>query len=133
MGNVTRYNAKDVTITVGGVFITGLGEDMVSGEKDEDNVSAKVGAQGDVVANEVNNDLGTIKITIQGTSPQKAYLIGLAKSKEMVDVWVSNKNIGEKMGGTKCQVKKTPGLEYSAELADREVEFIVYDYTVEVA
>lgn len=133
MGNITRYNAKDVVVTVGGVFITGLSEDMVSGEKDEDNVSAKVGAQGDVVANEVNNDLGTVKITVQGTSPQKAYLLELAKSKEMVDVWVVNKQIGEKMGGTKCQVKKTPSLEFGAELADREVEFLVYDYTVDVA
>ncbi len=133
MGNVTRYNAKDTVVMVGGVYITGLGEDMISGEKSEDNVSAAVGAQGDVVANEVNNDLGEITITVQGTSPQKAYLLELAKTKEMVEVWVINKNIGEKMGGTQCQIKKTPSLEYSAELADREFTFLVYDYTVDVA
>lgn len=133
MGNVTRYNAKDTVVMVGGVYITGLGEDMISGEKSEDNVSAAVGAQGDVVANEVNNDLGEITITVQGTSPQKAYLLELAKTKEMVEVWVINKNIGEKMGGTQCQIKKTPSLEYSAELADREFTFLVYDYTVDIA
>ena len=133
MGKVTRYNAKDTVVMVGGVYITGLGEDMISGEKSEDNVSAAVGAQGDVVANEVNNDLGEITITVQGTSPQKAYLLELAKTKEMVEVWVINKNIGEKMGGTQCQIKKTPSLEYSAELADREFTFLVYDYTVDVA
>ncbi len=133
MGNITRYNAKDTVVMVGGVYITGLGEDMISGEKSEDNVSAAVGAQGDVVANEVNNDLGEITITVQGTSPQKAYLLELAKTKEMVEVWVINKNIGEKMGGTQCQIKKTPSLEYSAELADREFTFLVYDYTVDVA
>lgn len=133
MGNVTRYNAKDTVVMVGGVYITGLGEDMISGEKSEDNVSAAVGAQGDVVANEVNNDLGEVTITVQGTSPQKAYLLELAKTKEMVEVWVINKNIGEKMGGTQCQIKKTPSLEYSAELADREFTFLVYDYTVDVA
>lgn len=133
MGNVTRYNAKDTVVMVGGVYITGLGEDMISGEKSEDNVSAAVGAQGDVVANEVNNDLGEITITVQGTSPQKAYLLELAKTKEMVEVWVINKNIGEKMGGTQCQIKKTPSLEYSAELADREFTFLAYDYTVDVA
>ena len=60
-------------------------------------------------------------------------MLELAKTKEMVDIWVINKNIGEKMGGTKCQVKKTPGLEYGAELADREFEFLVYDYTVDNA
>lgn len=133
MPNITRYNAKDVVVTVGGVYITGLGEDMVAGEKDEDNVSAVVGAQGDVVSNEINNDLGEITITVQGTSPQKEYLLELAKTKEMVDIWVINKNIGEKMGGTKCQIKKTPDLEYGAELADREFTFLVFDYTVDVA
>ena len=130
MARITTYNAKDCVITVGGVYITGLGEDMVSGEKDEDNVNAVVGAQGDVVVNEINNDLGTIKITVQGTSPQKKYLLNLAKTKKMVAVWVNNKSIGEKMGGTKAMVKKTPNLEQGAELADREFEFIVFDYTV---
>ena len=131
MANITTYNAKDCVVTVGGVYITGLGEDMVSGEKDEDNVSAVVGAQGDVVVNEVNNDLGTITLTVQGTSPQKRYLMDLAKSKKMLDIWVNNKSIDEKMGGTKAMIKKTPTLEQGAELADREFEFAVFDFTVE--
>jgi hypothetical protein len=131
MANVTTYNAKDCVVTVGGVYITGFAEDMVSGEKDEDNVNIVVGAQGDAVVNEVNNDLGTIKLTLQGTSPQLPYLKQLAKTKEIVDVWVNNKSIGEKFGGTKAIVKKTPALEQGAELADREIEFAVIDYTVE--
>lgn len=131
MSNVTRYNAKDCVITVNGVYITGLGEDMVIGEKDEDNVSAVVGAQGDVVVNEVNNDLGTITLTVQGTSPQKAMLINLAKTKAMFPIWVNNKSIGEKMGGTKAMIKKTPALEQGTELADREFEIQVFDFTVD--
>lgn len=131
MANLTTYNAKDCVITVGGIYITGLGEDMVSGEKDEDNVSAVVGAQGDVVVNEINNDLGTITVTVQGTSPQKSYLMGLANSKTITDIWVINKSIGEKMGGTKAIIKKTPTLEQGAELADREFEFQVFDFIVE--
>lgn len=128
---ITQYDAKDVVVTVGGVYITGLGEDMVSGEKDEDNVSPVVGAQGDVVVNAVNNDLGTITLTVQGTSPQLPYLKKLARSKEMVDVWVNNKAIGEKFGGSKAMIKKTPSLEYGSELADRELEIQVFDYVVE--
>lgn len=131
MANLTTYNAKDCVITVGGIYITGLGETMVSGEKDEDNVSAAVGAQGDVVVNEINNDLGTITVTVQGTSPQKSYLMGLAKSKTITDIWVINKSIGEKMGGTKAIIKKTPTLEQGSELAEREFEFQVFDYVVE--
>ena len=49
----------------------------------------------------------------------------------MVDIWVNNKSIDEKMGGTKAMVKKTPALEQGAELADREFEFQVFDFTVE--
>lgn len=131
MANISNYNAKDCVITVDGVYITGLGEDMVTCEKDEDNVSAVVGAQGDVVVNEVNNNLGTITLTVQGTSPQKKMLLNLAKSKKMVPIWVNNKSIGEKVGGTKAMIKKTPSLEQGAELADREFEFQVFDYTVE--
>ena len=129
--SVTRYNAKDCVVTVDGVYITGLGEDMISAEKDEDNVSAVVGAQGDVVVNEVNNDLGTITLTVQGTSPQLPLLKKLAKTKAIVPVWVNNKSIGEKVGGSKAIIKKAPNIEYGAELADREVEIQVLDYTVE--
>lgn len=131
MGNITKYNPKDVVITVDSVYITGLGEDMVTGEKDEDNVSPVVGAMGDVVVNEVNNDLGTITITVQGTSPQLPMLKKLANSKSMIPVWVNNKSIGEKFGGSKAMIKKTPALEYGTELADREIEIQVFDYTVE--
>lgn len=128
---VRAYNPKDCVVTVGGVYITGLGEDMVSCEKDEDNFSAAVGAQGDVVVNQSNNQLGTITVTVQGTSPQKAYLMGLAKTGELFDIWVINKSINEKVGGSKAMMKKPPTLEQGTELADREFEIQVFDYTVE--
>lgn len=131
MANIKAYDAKDCVITIGGVYITGLAEDMVSCEKDEDNVSAVVGAQGDVVVNKINNSLGTITVTIQGTSPQKKYLLDLAKTGEMFDIWVNNKSIDEKVGGTQAMIKKTPSLEQGAELADREFEIQVFDYTIE--
>ena len=73
-----RYNAKDTNVIVDGTYITGLGEDMISGSKDEDFFSPAVGAQGDVIRNEINNPLGTVTITIQPTSPQRAFLLSLA-------------------------------------------------------
>ena len=130
---ITTYNAKDCVITVNDTYITGLGEDMVSGEKDEDNVSPAVGAQGDVVVNEVNNDLGTITLTVQGTSPQVGYLIDLCNTKELFSIWVNNKSIGTKFGGTKAIMKKTPNLEHGAELSHIEFEISVLDYTVTAA
>lgn len=127
---IAKYNAKDCVITVGGVYITALGEDMVTCEKNEENVSAVVGAQGDVVVNEINDTLGTITVSVQGTSPQKGYLLKLARTKEMTDIWVNNKAIGEKAGGTKAVINKVSGMEQGAELADREFEFLVMDYDV---
>ena len=126
-----RYDAKDCTITVNGVYITGLSEDMVTGAKDEEMFSAAVGAQGDVICNEINNPLGTVTLTLQATSPQLPYLKQLAKSKETYPVWVINKSLNERFGGTQARIKNFPELAHGAEAEDREIEIQVFDYTVE--
>lgn len=131
MANITRYNAKDCVVTVNDVYITGLGEDMVSGAKDEDFFSTSVGAQGDVVVNEANNDVGTIEITVQATSPQKSYLMRLAKERVMFPVWVVNKSISERMGGTQAMIMNYPELSQGTEAEDRTFKIAVFDYTVE--
>lgn len=131
MARVTQYNAKDCVVTVNGVYITGLGEDMVSGEKDEEFFSTSVGAQGDILMNETNNSLGTITLTVQGTSPQKGMLLTLARNGTLFPIWVVNKSIGERMGGTKARIKNYPELAQAAELDDREFEIGVMDYDVQ--
>lgn len=131
--NVTQYNAKDCTITINNVYITGLGESMVTGEKDEEFFSTAVGAQGDIVVNETNNTLGTITLTVQATSPQKQFLIQLARQKEFFSIWCANKSIGERMGGTKARIKNFPSLANGTEAEDREFQIQVFDYTVEEA
>lgn len=133
MATLTAYNAKDCTILVDGVYITGVGEDMVSGSKDEEFFTPNVGAQGDVVVNEINNDLGTISITIQATSPQKKMLLEYARQGKVFSLWVTNKSIGERMGGTKARIKNYPELSNGAEIDDREIEIQVFDYVVEPA
>ena len=133
MANVTSYNAKDCTITVNNVYITGLGEDMITGSKDEEFFSSTVGAQGDVVVNETNNDLGTMSLVVQATSPQKAYLMQLARERTMFSIWAVNKSIGERMGGTKARIKNYPELANGTEAEDRTFEIQVFDYTVEEA
>lgn len=131
MAQVTQYNAKDCVVTVNGVYITGLGEDMVSGEKDEEFFSTSVGAQGDILMNETNNSLGTITLTVQGTSPQKGMLLNFARNGTMFPIWVVNKGILERMGGTKARIKNYPELAQAAELDDREFEIQVFDYDVQ--
>lgn len=129
--NVTRYNAKDCTVTVNGVFITGLGEDMVTGEKDEEFFEPVVGAQGDIVKSEINNTLGTVTVVIQPTSPQKAHLFALANQKETFPIWVTNKALGERFGGSMAALKNYPEMARGSEAEDMEFEFSVFDYVVE--
>lgn len=128
---VKRYNAKDCTIIVDGVYITGLGENMVTGEKNEDFHSSSVGAQGDVVKNVKNDPLGKVTITVQVTSPQRGYLRSLANREDEFPVWVNNKALGERFGGSKASLLSAPSRERGAEASEMEFVFEVFDYTDE--
>lgn len=127
---MTSYNAKDCVITWGSIFLTGLGGDMVTGAKDEEMFSTNVGAQGDVIVNEQNNDLGTVTVTLQATSPQRSQLIADAKAGVVAPLWVNNKVLGTSFGGTQARIKNYPELSLSQEAEDIEIEFQVFDYTM---
>jgi hypothetical protein len=128
---VTNYDAKDTSVVIDNVYITGLGEDMVSGEKDEDLISVSVGAQGDAVVNAINNSLGKVTVNVQPTSPQKKFLMGLAKRNEPFSVWCVNKRLNERFGGTKAMMLSFPEVSRGAEAEDMEFVFQIMDYTVE--
>lgn len=130
-GLYAQYDAKDTTVTVYGVNITGFAEDMLTIEKDEELFSTSVGAQGDVVKNIINNPLGTATLSVQATSPQFAFLMRLAKQNETFPFWYTNKVLGERAGGTKANIKNYPSLERGAEVGDVEFEFQIFDLTTE--
>lgn len=129
--NVSIYNAKDTTITVAGTYITGLGEDMFSGEKEEDLRNDSVGAQGDIVASVVNDTRGTFTLYVQPTSPQKKFLMSLKNRNDFFPIWAVNKRLGERVGGTKASLLTFPEVARGAEAEDMEFVFRVYDYTVD--
>lgn len=131
--NVTRYNAKDCTVTVDGVFITQLGEDMVSFEKAEAYFEPVVGAQGDIVKSEINNTIYNLTLTIQPTSPQKAFLLSKLASNENFPVWVVNKALGERFGGSMAAIQEMPEISRGSEAEDMEFTFCVFDGVVESA
>lgn len=127
--SINTYDAKAVTVTLDGRYLTGFAEgSMVECEKDEDNFSTKVSAQGDVGIAITNNALGTITITLAQTSPEVAYLNMLANTRRIVPIWVQNG--AEKAGGTKAMVKKPANVNLSDEIEDREFEVQVFDYSV---
>lgn len=130
---LTRYNAKDCSIVVGGVYITGLGEDMVSIEKEEALAENVVGAQGDVVRSEINNDIYNVTITVQITSPQFQYLLGLKDAQEAFPLWVINKALNLRAGGTQALISELPEVSLGAEAEDVEFTFTVYDGNISAA
>lgn len=127
MANVTRYNAKDCVVTVDGVYITGLGEDMISWEKEEQYFEPVVGAQGDVIKSEINNDIHNLTLTVQPTSPQLGYLLSLAKRQAAFPVWVINKALGIRLGGTMANIMEAPEIALGSEAEDIEIGFCVFD------
>ena len=131
--NFSKYNAKDWTIMVNGVYITSLGEDMFDADKDEENFSTSVGAKGDIVKSEINNSLGSITLTVQTTSPQYPFLLSLANVSDPFPIWCLNKTLGRKVGGTMANLKKVPEESHGSEAEDVEFEFQVYDYVDTVA
>lgn len=128
--NIATYDAKDTSIVIDNVYITSLGEDMISAEKDEDFFTTSVGAQGDVVKSQINNTLGTVTVYVQPTSPQKKFLMSLANRTEPFPLWAVNKKLGERVGGTKANLKSFPEIARGAEAEDMEFVFTVFDLTV---
>ena len=128
-----RYNAKDTIINVAGVNITSLGEDMWSFEKAEDLAEDSVGAQGDVVRNEINNPIYTATVTVQRTSPQYNFLRGLKSRTTPFPIWMTNKALGVKEGGAKALCTSIPASSLGAAAEDVEFTFTVYDGTITTA
>lgn len=122
-----RYNAKNCTIEVAGVFITGVGEDMVTFTKRESLAEDKVGAQGDVVRSEKNDPLYDCEITVQITSPQYKHLRSLKDITEPFAIWINDKALGIKAGGEQALVNEVAELGLGAEADDATFKFTVYD------
>ncbi len=133
MAVISRYNARDCTITVDGVYITQLGEDMVSFSKDEAFFEPVVGAQGDVIRSEINNPIYTFELTIQSTSPQKELLLSKVGSNETFPVWCVNKAMGERFGGSQAAIMEMPEISRGATAEDMTFSFIVFDGILENA
>lgn len=131
MATVTSYDAKSYTVAIDGIHITGLGEDMVSFEKEEAYFEPVVGAQGDIVVSEVNNDIHTITLTIQPTSPMKPFLLRKLTSRELFSIWVTSKAMGERFGGSKARIQEMPEIARGAEAEDIEITICVFDGVVE--
>lgn len=127
----TTYDAKSVSVIVGGTYLTGFGESMVTVVKDEESWETSVGAQGDVVRSKVNNPLGTITVSLQQTSPQVEYLDRIAKTGELVPISVISAGPPKETAtSTAAYVKKPADRTYGPSAEDREYEFQCMDLDI---
>lgn len=130
MPQATTFDAKGVSVIVGGTYLTGFAESMVAAEKSENNFEIKVGAQGDTMRTKVNNPMGTITVTLLATSPQVAFLDGLANSGKLVPISVINAGPPkETITVTEAFINKPASRTYGNEIDDREYEFQCMDMT----
>lgn len=124
---ITSYNAKDCSVIVDDVYVTGLGEDMINIAKEEALAENIVGAQGDIVRSEINNSIYNISVIVQVTSPQLKFLIALKNSQDFFPVWIVNKALGLRAGGAKAKILEMPEIALGATAEDIEIQFCVYD------
>lgn len=129
---VTQYNSSEWVLEVAGVNITQLGEDGVSGAKDEERISSSVGILGDTIESVIKDDRGTITFSVQPTCPQLPHLMSLEKTTEFFSILATNKSLGISYGGTKASLKNVPEISGGNEAEDLEFEVQVYDYSVDM-
>lgn len=132
MDESTRpYNPADVNLVVGGVVITGVAADTwITAERAEDDFTEYVGAKGEVALAETNNRSGTIKVTVENTSPSSTYLYQLAKkrgSNAIVPVSIVDANQHGKIrvSGAEARVRRPANYEAGKAITEREFEIFV--------
>ena len=128
--NATTYDPKKVSLIVDGQYIVGFHDGtFLAAEKNEDNVTPHIGAQGDVTYSESADNTGTITFTVKQNSSSLQFLQRLSKRKSQFAAQIIDANDGKfKAGGTQCRILKTPGREFGAEVAGVEVQIYVADY-----
>jgi hypothetical protein len=121
------YDFKRVSTIVDGVIITGwMDGEVISVEKNEDDVIPHVGAGGDVTYGESADLTGTITLTLKQTSSSLPHLQDLRKSKRLFPIQIVDVNSrAYKTGGTEARILKMPSRTYGSEVQGVEVQIHV--------
>lgn len=127
----TTYDFKKVSVIVDGVFMTGFMDgEPIKVEKNEDDVKAHVGADGDVTYAESADQTGKITLSLKQTSPSLVTLQQLRKSKKIFPVQIVDSNNGAyRVGGSEARIVKMPPRSWGSEVQGVEVEIHVADLT----
>lgn len=124
------YDFKKVTVIIDGHIVTGyMDGSVVKWEKNADNVSPHVGADGEVTFAENADNTGLITLTLRQNSASLSKVLELAAAKRDFSARVIDSNAGGvKVGGTQSRIMKTPGGERGSEISGVEVQIYIADY-----
>lgn len=123
-----NYNSKQVSISLGGVALTGFGDDsMVSIEWDTDITTDAVGVDGFVTASKTNDNRATATVMLKESSPSNAVLATFLATRlegddaiGVVPFAMEDTISGELVVAAEAWVLKPPNTEKGREASDRE-------------
>lgn len=124
--SVRTYDAKDVSIILGGVPITGYADGtFVSVERDEDAFTKVVGADGDTSRARSNHNGGMVTITLMQTSPSNKVLEDLATLDELTNAGIVPIMVKDNSGlslysSDTAWIKKRATSNFGKEIDNRE-------------
>lgn len=129
-GHIATYDARKVTVVIGGQIITGFPDgSFVKCSKDNDSFESSSGAQGDVAIAINGDNQGTIELTVSQTSPSIAYLNRLANDRTLTSAWVHSMNeVKETKGGSSAMITKPADSEFGKSITNRVYTIKVFDY-----
>jgi len=127
MNQVDTLDPKDVTVIVSGNIITGFAQDMITIERETNQVEDEVGADGDVARRVTNDRRGTITITLLQTSRANLFLSTLAVADELTGNVIFPVVIKDQRGNdlhvaASAWIRKMPRTAYRAGVESRAWE-----------
>lgn len=126
-----QYDPREVAVVIDGHTVVGFADGtFIEAEKNEDEVSMDVGAQGDVTFVHSADNTGTITVTLKHNSPSNAKLFELRKNKEPFSIRISDRNFeGDvSVGGSQAMIQKAPAFSRGDSIEDTEWSLLVADW-----
>lgn len=128
---ITSYDFRKTSVIVAGTIITGfMDSESIKSAQNEDDVTAHVGAGGDVTFSETNDETGIITLALKSTSSSIPFLKSLRDSKEKFPIQIVDVNDNAfRAGGSECRIIKPPERAWGIEVTGLEWQIYVADYT----
>ena len=130
--NFYRYNAKQITISVNNLPVTGLAEEAWTFAKEQALGEASEGSQGDLVWNVTNSSLYKATVSVQQSSPDIDRLFDLANyvgenGEEEFPIYMTDSKKGVQEGGSKAVLAEIPEDTRGKTAGDLTFTFYIFD------